>query len=279
LARFKPSARRYKVSFLPDFFFLLFRPMFSRHLPRVALLGGFLLLRFAAFAAQQTMPEPAGADLAGFVPIFDGKSLAGWDADPKYWHVEDGALVGVVTPETLLKANSFAIWRGGAPADFELKAEFRVSAAGNSGINYRSVEVPTPAFALKGYQCDIDGPNRYTGQNYEERARTFLALRGQVTRLVPGAKPAIIGTVGEKEALAAFIRPNDWNQIHLIIRGNVLTHIINGHVMSEVIDEDAGARTAAGLIGVQVHVGPPMKIEYRNFLLKTLPPVAAPAAR
>ncbi len=225
-------------------------------------------------SAAQSYPEPAGADTAGFVPIFDGKSLAGWDADPKYWRVEDGMLVGVVTPETLLKANTFAIWRGGAPADFELKVEYRVSAAGNSGINYRSVEIPTPAFALKGYQCDIDGTNRYTGNNYEERGRTFLAVRGQITRAGDGAKRAIIGAVGEKDALAAFVRANDWNQVHLIIRGNVLTHIVNGHVMSVVIDEDAAARTAAGLIGVQVHVGPPMKIEYRNFLLKILPPVA-----
>lgn len=232
----------------------------------------------SAFAAQPVFPEPAGADTAGFVPIFDGKSLANWDADPKYWHVENGTLVGEVTPATLLKANSFAIWRGGTPADFELKVEYRVSTAGNSGINYRSVEVPAPAFALKGYQCDIDGANRHTGQNYEERGRTFLALRGQVTRLAPGVKPAIIGTVGEKDALAAFTPANEWNRVHLIIRGNVLTHIINGHAMSVVLDEDPAARMAAGLIGVQVHVGPPMKIEYRNFLLKTLAPLApAPA--
>lgn len=224
-------------------------------------------------AEPQVMPEPAGEDLAGFVSIFDGKSLAGWEADPKYWTVENGALVGVVTPDTLLKSNSFAIWRGGNPADFELKAEYRVSAAGNSGINYRSMMVDEPAFALKGYQCDIDGPNRYTGQNYEERGRTFLALRGQVSRLTVDAKPAIIASTGEHLALSQFIRPGDWNQVHLIIRGNVLTHIINGKVMSVVVDENANARTAAGLIGVQVHVGPPMKIEYRNILLKTLPAV------
>lgn len=240
-------------------------------------LAGALLASAVPVWAAQSYPEPAGPDTAGFVPIFDGKSLAGWDADPKYWRVEDGMLVGVVTPETLLKANTFAIWRGGAPADFELKVEYRVSAAGNSGINYRSVEIPTPALALKGYQCDIDGANRYTGNNYEERGRTFLAVRGQITRAGAEAKRAIIGSVGEKDALAAFVRANDWNQVHLIIRGNVLTHIVNGHVMTVVIDEDTAARAAAGLIGVQVHVGPPMKIEYRNFLLKTLPPVA-PAA-
>lgn len=253
--------------------------------PRLARAASLLLilaaLNYSGRAGAPILPEPAGEDTAGFLPIFDGRSLAGWDADPKYWRVEDGVLIGEVTPATLLKANSFAIWRGGAPADFELKVEYRVSAAGNSGINYRSVEIPTPAFALKGYQCDIDGANRYTGQNYEERGRTFLALRGQVTRLSPGAKPAIIGNVGEKDALGALTPPNAWHRIHLIIRGNVLTHLINGRTMSVVIDEDPAARTAAGLIGVQVHVGPPMKIEYRNFLLKTLPPLAPapPAAK
>jgi hypothetical protein len=229
--------------------------------------------------AAQSYPEPAGADAAGFVPIFDGQSLAGWDADPKYWRVEDGMLVGFVTPETLLKANTFAIWRGGAPGDFELKTEYRITAGGNSGINYRSVEIPTPAFALQGYQCDIDGADRHTGNNYEERGRTFLAVRGQIVRATPEAKRVVIGTVGEKDALAAFVKKADWNQVHLIVRGNVMTHIVNGHVMTVVVDEDAGKRTAAGLIGVQVHVGPPMKVEYRNFLLKPLPPVTAPAAK
>ncbi len=229
--------------------------------------------------AQRVMPEPAGADTAGFVSIFDGKSLDGWDADPNYWQAKDGVLVGVITPETLLKANTFAIWRGGAPADFELKVEYRISATGNSGINYRSAQLPSPAsFALKGYQCDIDGALKWAGQNYEERGRTFLALRGQVTRLTPGAKPAIIGSVGDPAALAKIIRHDDWNQIHLIVRGNVFTHLFNGQVMSVVIDEDPAARAVSGLIGVQVHVGPPMRVEYRNFLLKTLPPLTPSTA-
>ncbi len=251
--------------------------MKSQNIQRPAALPLFpLLFGLSIIAAQAapTFPEPAGEDTTGFVPIFDGRTLTNWDADPKYWRVENGILIGEVTPETLLKANSFAIWRGGAPADFELKVEYRVSPAGNSGINYRSSEVAEPAFALKGYQCDIDGKFNWTGQNYEERGRTFLALRGQMTRLAPGAKPAIIGSLGDKGALAKFLRGEDWNQAHLIIRGNVLTHLINGQVMSIVVDEDAAARPSSGLIGVQVHVGPPMKIEYRNFLLKVLPPAS-----
>src|SRR5262249_7119844 len=132
--------------------------------------------------AQQVYPTAAKQDETGFVSIFDGKSLDGWEGDPTYWRVEDGCLVGEVTPETLLKRNSFIIWRGGKPGDFELKADFRISEGGNSGINYRSEEVADTPFALRGYQFDIDGANRYTGQNYEERGRTFLAQRGDIGR-------------------------------------------------------------------------------------------------
>jgi hypothetical protein len=125
-------------------------------------------------------------------------------------------------------------------------------------------------WAMKGYQADIDGANRYTGQNYEEKGRTFLALRGQVTRIVEGQTPQIIGSLGATNELLSVIKTNDWNEYHLIVSGYVMTHVLNGRVMSVVIDEDATNRKFDGMLGVQVHVGPPMKIEYRNFRLKKL---------
>jgi hypothetical protein len=222
--------------------------------------------------AQQVQPTPAPRDETGFMPIFDGKSLDGWDGDPTYWRVENGCLVGEVKPETLLKRNSFIIWRGGTPADFELKVEYRVSEKGNSGINYRSVEVEDTPFALRGYQLDIDGANKYTGQNYEERGRTFLALRGDFSRADADGIARIIGSTGDKNALAALVRNGEWNEAHLIVRGNTMIHMINGHVMSVVVDDDRERGKSSGLIGVQVHVGPPMKIEYRNFRLKKTSP-------
>ncbi|HYW47023.1 MAG TPA: DUF1080 domain-containing protein [Bryobacteraceae bacterium] len=223
---------------------------------------------------QSDRPEPATGDEAGFQLIFDGKTLNGWEGDPKYWRVENGTLVGEITPDMLIKSNTFIIWRGGAPKDFELKADYRITSGGNSGINYRSVVVPdavTPSnkFAMRGYQFDIDGQNRYTGQNYEEKGRLFLTLRGQVTHVVGGRKPIILSTLGDAKDLAAFIT-TDWNAIHLIARGNMLVHMLNGHLMSMVIDDDASGRAFDGLIGVQVHVGGPMRIEYRNFRLKNL---------
>ena len=219
---------------------------------------------------RQTYPVPAAGDDSGYELIFDGKTLKGWEGDPKYWRVENGALVGQVTPETLLKQNSFIIWRGGETKDFELKVEYRISATGNSGINYRSIEVPGAPWAMRGYQADIDGQNRYTGQNYEERGRTFNALRGQITRIPPGKKAEVIGSLGDAKELESFIRKDDWNTCHLIVRGATLIHILNGHVMSVVIDDDTENRRFDGLLGVQVHVGPPMKVEYRNFRIKKL---------
>jgi hypothetical protein len=104
-------------------------------------------------SAQQAL-EP------GFEAIFDGQSLTGWEGDPAYWSVADGALVGIVTPETVLERNTFIIWRGGEVADFDLRLEYRITDSGNSGINYRSIEVPDLPLAMRGYQADIDGGNR-----------------------------------------------------------------------------------------------------------------------
>jgi len=228
----------------------------------------------ASLAAQQPhvpkqsdRPETATGDEPGFVPMFNGKTLDGWEGDPIYWRVENGCLVGEVTPETLLKSNSFIIWRGGAPKDFDLKVDYRITAGGNSGINYRSVILPDNRYAMRGYQADIDGKNQYTGQNYEERGRLFLATRGQMTHVVGGRKPIILATLADPKELEAAIT-SDWNSYHLIIQGNILTHLLNGRVMSVVIDDDVRNRSLEGLIGVQVHVGPPMKVEYRNFRLR-----------
>jgi hypothetical protein len=225
-------------------------------------------------------------DKDGFVEIFDGKTLKGWEGDTTYWRVENGNLVGEITPATLLKTNSFIIWRGGRPADFELTLEFRIAKTGNSGINYRSVELPDIAHALKGYQADIDGANRYTGQNYEERGRTTLAYRGEkVTVKAPEnsadslrahiknnawTERTVTGSLGNSDSLQAKIHVEDWNACRLVIKGNHLQHYINNTLMSDVTDNDSVNGKSEGLLGVQVHVGPPMKVEYRNIRLKQL---------
>lgn len=238
--------------------------MRSTILKKVTLVLLSLVFSSTYIFAQPNFPKPIVGGEKGFISIFDGETLNGWEGDSVYWQVENGTIVGEVTPETILKRNSFLIWRDGSLGDFELKLDYKISAQGNSGINYRSFEVSGTPFALKGYQCDIDGKGQWSGQNYEERGRTFLALRGQVCKVVDGQKPFEIGSVGNKDQLFEYINKEAWNEIHLIIKGNTMIHSINGHVMSIVVDEDIANRKKEGLLGVQVHVGPPMKIEYRN---------------
>ena len=80
-------------------------------------------------------------DRAGFDQIFDGVSMKNWDGDPTFWKAENGSLVGTSTAENTVKENTFVIWRGGEPADFELKLEYRMSST-NSGIQFRSTHLP-----------------------------------------------------------------------------------------------------------------------------------------
>ena len=222
----------------------------------------------------------------GFVPIFDGKTLNNWKGDPTYWKVEEGCLVGVVTPETLLKRNTFIIWQGKMPENFEIKVEYKVSSKGNSGINYRSEQVEGEPYALRGYQADLNGPNEYTGSNYEERRRTTLASRGQKVIIPPlpssdslnahikdnqWLPKVLAASLGNIDSLKTAIKVDDWNEYHIVVNGNHLQHYVNGILMSDVTDNDTVNRRFNGLLGVQVHVGPPMRIAYRNFRLKALP--------
>lgn len=222
---------------------------------------------------QSDRPELMPGDEPGFRAIFDGQTLGGWEGDPKYWRVSDGIMTGEITPDTLIKSNTFLIWRGGEPESFELKVDYRITSGGNSGVNYRSVVVPdsvTPGnrFAMRGYQCDIDGQNRYTGNNYEEKGRLFLSVRGELTHVTGTRRPVVLSRLEDNQELASFLNQG-WNAIHIIARENVLIHNINGRLMSMVIDDDP-QREPKGLIGVQVHVGGPMKVEYRNWRIRML---------
>lgn len=225
----------------------------------------------------------------GFKKIFNGKNLNGWEGDSLYWRVEDGSIVGEITADKLLKRNTFLIYRNQAPSDFELIGEFKITAKGNSGINYRSEELlPDLPFAMRGYQADIDGANQYTGQNYEERGRSTLAYRGEVSTITEQNPTAtreslrsfskgnnwtarvVTEKLADAETLKSKIKSDDWNEIHIIAKGNRLQHYVNGTLMCDVTDMDVVNGRTSGYIGVQVHVGPPMKVAYRNIRIKNL---------
>lgn len=227
--------------------------------------------------ARGLVPATEPDDTAGFTQIFNGTSLDGWDGDTTFWRVENGTIVGETTPEKVVKVNNFLIWRGGTIRDFELKVEFRLSGT-NSGIQFRSTELPAVGrWVLKGYQADMDFTENYVGNVHDERGRSgtgeghvILSPRGMVTRIVEGPKYKSIATIGDPTLLRGVMNVNGWNRYHIIARGPVIMQFINNQLMAIAIDEDTAHAVPEGVLGFQMHTGPPFKIEYRNVFLRKL---------
>ena len=205
------------------------------------------------------------ADDAGFVPIFDGTSLTGWEGRPEFWRVEDGAIVGQTTAENPTKGNTFLIWRAGLVDDFVLELNYRLT-GGNSGIQYRSRE--HDAFVVGGYQADFESGKTYSGILYEERGRGILCERGERVSIAPDGTKTAGEPLGDSTALQDSIKPGEWNTYRIVAQGPRLQHFINDQLMSETIDEEAGKRVAQGILALQVHAGPPMKVEFKDIQLK-----------
>ena len=236
-------------------------------------------------------PEPAPlnfADHTGYVSLFDGRTLDGWDGQPGVWSVENGAIVGFSTPEHRA-GNTFLVDRNVTAKDFDLKLEIKVEQGGGSGIQYRSStgippgrtagpgEPPLdPRWVMIGPQADFwlatnDSNKQYSGQLYSQNThRGIIVWRGQVVQTLPRKPPQLIGTIGDRSALGAFIHEGDWNQYEIIARGPIILHILNGQLMAVLVDDDPNSsNNVPGLFGLQIE-GAPCKVSFRNLWLKKL---------
>ena len=218
-----------------------------------------------AWAAKALADAPADKD--GFAAIFDGTSLDGWEGRPEFWTVAEGAIVGQTTPEKPTKGNTFLIWKQGNIGDFELKLRYRIT-GGNSGIQYRSKDHGD--FVVGGYQADFEAGPTYSGIVYEERGRGILCNRGERMTIAADGKKAPGETIGNTAELQKAIKPGEWNDYTVVARGPRLQHFINGQLMSELVDEQDGKRAAEGVLALQLHAGPPMKVEFKDIRLKKL---------
>lgn len=240
-------------------------------------------------------PDPLDFDdHVGYARIFDGTSLKGWDGDPSFWHVENGAIVGLSTKEHPV-GNTYIVYRGSEAKDFDLKLEIKVEYGGGSGIQYRSkTGVPwrrpgpnLPSnldWLLTGPQADIWYPvgvlgSMFTGQFYSENTPLgILAWRGQVVNSSPGQRPRLVGNIGDRFALGGYVRNNAWNEYLIMARGGTFIHIMNGQLMAVYVDDDpASSNNQSGFIGIELEQVP-SKVSVRNIWLKKLPVSAAAAA-
>jgi hypothetical protein len=236
--------------------------MIDRKIMIQSLVGGLMLLSLSPFLAT--------ADDEGFVSLFNGKDLEGWQGDMTRWSVQDDAITGKTASETLLeKYNTFLVWQGGEPADFELRVKYRII-GGNSGVQYRSRVIDDEKFIVSGYQADIDSSPRFTGMNYEERARAFLAERGQKVEIAADGTRNVVESLGDKDELQKKVKNEDWNDYRIVAKGNHLSHYVNGVQMSEVIDHQENKAATSGIIALQLHAGPPMTVQFKDILLKEL---------
>ncbi len=205
--------------------------------------------------------------------LFDGKTLDGWNGNPKFWSVKDGAITGTTTADNPTQGNTFLIWEGGDLADFELNMEYRIQ-GGNSGIQYRSFHLEKAAdeWRIGGYQADIDSGDTYSGILYGEKFRGILGKRGEQTKLTRNDgkfKVELIEKFGDSNAIQQKISKDGWNTYRIVAEGFHFTHYINGVKTVEVTDNDEKERRKSGLLALQLHAGPPMTVQFKNIRLTT----------
>ncbi len=202
----------------------------------------------------------------GYIELFNGRDLSGWDGNPELWTVKDGVIVGETRSASQLSRNEFLIWRGGIPRDFELRAVIKQT-GNNSGIQYRSRELPEVGpWVVSGYQLDVHPIVQNNGQLYEERGRLLMGRNGHRVVVDPmGVKWLVL----EKPALQVSVE--EWNEYVVIARGNHIIHQVNGVTVFELHDHQEIARRLEGILAIQVHSGPPMQVSIKSVRLKILP--------
>lgn len=211
-----------------------------------------------------------------FESLFNGKDLTGWKGNPELWSVEEGLITGKTKGPDHLKYNQFLIWEGKV-ADFDFRCEFRLEGNNNSGVQYRSQLLPDAGdYVIRGYQADIHGNPNYTGMLYDERGRGIVAQRGQRVDVNRNGKKVIRKLKGKFPRLDL----TEWHELQIVARGNRLIHRLDGKTVAEIFDNQTSERELEGLLALQVHRGPAMKVQFRNLRIKHFPqpkkPVATP---
>jgi hypothetical protein len=243
------------------------------------------LIPFALFSkptvAQDAQPkvlEKAPAeDVANTKSLFNGKDLSGWDGDPNLWSVQDGIIHGQTTAERPANGNTFLIWKGGKPSDFELRFTFRCNDTNNSGVQYRSKHIENPQaknkWVVRGYQHEIRNESKQpnvAGFIYDEGGkRGRLCLAGEKAVWEQGAKK-VVGQCITAEEFANLFRLNDWNDAVIVAQGNRIKHYLNDRLILDFTDNDPDLALREGVLALQLHAGKPMWAEFKNIKLREL---------
>ena len=207
-------------------------------------LRGLLAALLVATAALRAAPEA----------LFDGKTLTGWDGDPKWWRVQDGCLTGGSLTEKVPR--NFFLTHARSFQNFELRLRLKLTGVPdtgmiNSGVQIRSLRVPNNT-EMCGYQ--VDAGDGWWGKLYDEYRRR-----------------RVIGEPADSAALNAAVRKGDWNEYRIRAEGKRIRSWING-VPALDYTETEPRIAADGLIGIQIHSGGMALVQVKDVVIEELPP-------
>lgn len=230
-------------------------------------LRGAVVCALLLAATVVSADEPAltaGAADDGFTSMINGKDLSQWEGDQDWWEVRDGTIVAESTPQRPCKRSHYLYWKGGEPGDFDLRFSYRISGAANSGVQFRSER--RPQWDTWGYQADCDSAGTYTGCLYQH-GRGLVAQRGQkVTIDAQGQKS--IESIGDFAKLLEAVKADGWNEYRILAEGPKMTLWLNGTLMCEVEDHEPKYALRKGIVALQMHQGPPMKVEFKDLRIR-----------
>ncbi len=229
-------------------------------------LANIFILLLAGMVILGSVACNAGLDQAQV--LFNGRDLSGWNGDFSWWMVEEGALTAESTTDKPCEKSNYLTWTGGRPADFQLDCDFKLSADGNSGIQIRSET--RPDFDTYGYQTDMTGNGDLIGFVYHHKHK-LVAERGEKVILSPEGKRTAT-RFADKETLLQHYKKEDWNHYRIVCEGQKITLSLNGVLMCEITDLSKSGTANKGIIALQMHRGPPMKVQFKNMTLKYLTP-------
>jgi hypothetical protein len=240
-------------------------------------------LTIACAASFVRADEPTKADLPapdadGFITLFNGKDLTGWDGLPGFWSVKDGAISGEESKEHQAPQTDLNLAASVADpekfSDFELHFSWKFTTPdGNSGVQYRSKIDNEKNKHCGGYQADFDAKQGYDGSIYDEHGivggRNTMSNRGQKTHWTAENKRETEPLAESSAELKKAIKVMDWNDAVVVVKGNHITYTINGHLMTEMTDDSPKGRSN-GVIGLQLHHGFVMEVQFKDIKIKFL---------